>query len=387
MRSIVVSKFVPWPPNSGDKRRTLAIARALKDVGEVVICGFAADGEDVAGLASQGFEVRAVPLRRGILKTLVGLVHGQSLSGARFWDADLAEAVASATGDPFDTIVVVHPQLQMYLPKGAWSRAVIDMQNVESALAARVAATRRGVARALYAIDSIALRRLERRAGRARLVTAVSEGDKRELVTAIHADNVLVVPNAWDSATPLPPTVDPVVSFVALLSWGPNVAAAVWFATNVWPRVIEAVPEARLHLVGREPSAEVRGLASESVVVTGTVDRLEPWYEASAISVAPLLAGGGSRLKILESLAFGRPVVATAIGVEGLEDLIGDGVVVADDVEGMAREIITLLRDPALAQRIGEAGVEAVDSRHSWRSATEPLLAAVASSTAVGSTP
>jgi glycosyltransferase involved in cell wall biosynthesis len=108
------------------------------------------------------------------------------------------------------------------------------------------------------------------------------------------------------------------------------------------------------------------------------VPDLEPWYARTRVALAPLLAGGGSRLKILEALAAARPVVATTIGVEGLEDLVGRGVVVADEPAAMADAVVDLLRDPARSAALGEAGAKAVATDHSWRAAVRPLLAELA---------
>ena len=102
-----------------------------------------------------------------------------------------------------------------------------------------------------------------------------------------------------------------------------------------------------------------------------------PWYARTRVALAPLLAGGGSRLKILEALATGRPVVSTSIGAEGLEDLIGRGVVVADDPAVMAAAVAELLRDPDRSAALGRKGTAAVAADHSWAAAVRPLLAAL----------
>jgi glycosyltransferase involved in cell wall biosynthesis len=126
----------------------------------------------------------------------------------------------------------------------------------------------------------------------------------------------------------------------------------------------------------------VQELAGPSVEVTGTVPDLEPWYARTRVCVAPLLAGGGSRLKILEALAAGRPVVATSIGAEGLEDLVGRGVVVEDDPDRMAAALAELLSDGDRSAELGRAGVAAVAADHSWSAAVRPLLAALATPSA-----
>jgi glycosyltransferase involved in cell wall biosynthesis len=152
------------------------------------------------------------------------------------------------------------------------------------------------------------------------------------------------------------------------------VDGALWLGSKVWPLVRAARPDARLALVGREPSAAVRDLAARDVDVTGTVADVQPYLARAGLALAPLRAGGGSRLKILEALAAGRPVVATKVGAEGLDDLVGHGVVVADDARSFADAMLALLDDPEAAERLGREGHDFVASRYTWDATLAPLL-------------
>ena len=378
MRSVVVAKFVPWPPNSGDKRRTLGIVRALRARGEVTLCAFAGPDEDAGPLEAEGVEVRSVPLRRRPADLVAGLVRGRSLTAARFWDPALADEVAAATATGADVLVIEHVQLLPYSRGVRAGRTVLDMHNVESSLAGRIAESGAGVRRLAWSVEARALRALEATAPRLDVVAVVSEVDRAALAGIVEHPDVVVVPNAWDEPRPLPPAEEPVTSFVALLSWGPNVDAATWFCREVWPHVVRTLPGARLQLVGRNPADEVRALAGPTVEVTGTVPDLDPWYARTRVCIAPLLAGGGSRLKILEALAAGRPVVATTVGAEGLEDLVGRGVLVADEPARMASVLAELLADGERCAELGRRGAAAVASDHSWEAAVRPLLATLA---------
>jgi glycosyltransferase involved in cell wall biosynthesis len=167
------------------------------------------------------------------------------------------------------------------------------------------------------------------------------------------------------------------VAFVATMGWAPNVDAAVWLAQDIWPTILARVPQARLLLVGKDPAPAVLALADDTIEVTGTVDDVRPYLARARVVVAPLRAGGGTRLKIMEALDFGRPLVATTVGCEGMEDLIGRGVVVADTAPGLAGTIAELLLDPAGAAALGRAGHDAVAADHTWDAALAPLLQAV----------
>jgi polysaccharide biosynthesis protein PslH len=188
---------------------------------------------------------------------------------------------------------------------------------------------------------------------------------------------VMVCPNGIDMPEPLPMAGSATVAFVATMGWAPNTDAALWLGREIWPLVVSRVPEARLLLVGRDPTPAVRALQSGTIEVTGTVDDVRPYLARTAVSVAPLRSGGGTRLKLLESLGVERPVVSTTIGADGLEDLVGRGVVVADDAQGIADALVDLLKQPEKAADMGRAGHDAVASDHSWDGALAPLLEAV----------
>ena len=188
---------------------------------------------------------------------------------------------------------------------------------------------------------------------------------------------MLVCPNGREPSAVLPEAPGPTVAFVATMGWAPNIDAAVWLGREIWPRVRERVPGARLLLVGKDPAPAVLALEDRDIEVTGTVAEVNPYLARSRVVVAPLRAGGGTRLKIMEALDVGRPVVATSLGCEGMEDLVGQGVVVADTVPALADAIVDLLLDPAGAAALGRAGHDAVKARHSWDVALAPLIEAV----------
>jgi glycosyltransferase involved in cell wall biosynthesis len=277
---------------------------------------------------------------------------------------------------PVDLLQVEYLQMAPLANGLAARRRVLDLHNVESELVASHGRTRRVPASLLYLMEAGALRRMERRVlGTFDRVVVVSDRERGRL--PFGTGTALVCPNGQDPPSLLPAATSPVVAFVATLGWAPNVDAALWLGREIWPEVVLRVPEARLLLVGRSPSPAVRALAGPGVEVTGTVPDVSPYLKQAQVVVAPLRAGGGTRLKIMEALGAGRPVVSTSIGCDGLEDLVGRGLVVADDTRAMVDEITRLLSDPSDARRLGKLGHDAVNEGHTWDAALAPLLAAV----------
>jgi glycosyltransferase involved in cell wall biosynthesis len=371
----MVTKFVPLPDNSGGKQRSLAIARRLARRADLVLCAYDDGGADVAGLEKLGIDVRTVPWRPSVVGAARGVARTRSISAGRFWSTALRRTVLRAAAEgPLDLLQVEYTRMAPYADGVAATTRVLDLPDVESALAASYARARRPPLSIPFDLEAAALRGVERRALRTfDTVVVVSERERRRLPGAA-AGSVLVCPNGIDMPDPLPEATSPTVAFVATMGWAPNTDAALWLGRDIWPRVTALVPEARLLLVGRDPTAAVRALASDGVEVSGTVDDVRPYLARTAVTVAPLRAGGGTRLKLLEALGVRRPVVSTTIGADGLEDLVGRGVVVADDAPGIALALVDLLKHPAKAADMGRAGHDAVASDHSWDGALAPLL-------------
>lgn len=146
----------------------------------------------------------------------------------------------------------------------------------------------------------------------------------------------------------------------------PNVDAAVWFCERVWPRVRERLPGVRVHLLGSNPTDDVRALSKQAgVEVVGFVEDLKPWFDAIRLSIAPLRYGAGIKGKLGTSLSFGVPSVATAIAVEGMHLRDGEHVLVADDEAEFADAVVRLYTDGALWERISAAGLDFVADTYS----------------------
>lgn len=371
----MITKFLPVPADSGGKQRSLALLERLVGVGDVTICAFDDGSADHESLRRLGVKVRTAP-RPGAVDTLLGVARRRSISAGRFSSRALLREIRDEARVPPDCLVVVYSQLAPYANVVDARHKVLDLQNVESSLLASYAASGRGLSSVPAWVESRAVRRIERTALRTYdTISVVSETDRTRL-PGFHR-RVLVCPNGWQPGSPLPASTEPVVAFVGLLGWAPNADAAVWLAEQVWPHVRRAMPEARLVLVGREPTAAVRALSRDDIAVTGTVPEVTPYLARARVAVAPLRAGGGSRLKILEALDAGRPVVATTIGAEGLEHLVGRGILLADDPADYAKTVVELLRDPERAASLGRQGNAAVAERFSWDRTLAPLLADV----------
>jgi len=157
----------------------------------------------------------------------------------------------------------------------------------------------------------------------------------------------------------------PVVLFLGMLNYFPNVDGARFFVEKIWDKVREEIPEAELHICGHSPSDSVKRLErNEGVRVIGPIEDAREAMEKCSVFIIPLRVGGGVRLKLLQALSTGCPVVSTSIGCEGLEFTDGEHLLVADEPTDFANAISRLLKNDELRIRLGQAGRKRVEERY-----------------------
>ncbi len=167
-----------------------------------------------------------------------------------------------------------------------------------------------------------------------------------------------------------PERAGPRLLYVGTVHYPPNFLGLKWFLNECWPLVRQRVPEARFDVVGRGGEALLP--VPDGVTIHHYVDSLDPYYQQAAVFVVPLFSGSGIRLKILDALSHGVPVVSTRAGYAGLEVTEGDELLVADDAPGFAGHVCRLLEYPAERRRLAESGLAFIEQNHS------PALAAQA---------
>jgi glycosyltransferase involved in cell wall biosynthesis len=164
---------------------------------------------------------------------------------------------------------------------------------------------------------------------------------------------------------------------MATMYWPPNIDGVLGFAREVLPLIRHDEPDAPFYIVGARPPDEVRALMIDATIeVTGYVDDPMPYLESSALMVVPLRAGGGMRVKILEALARGIPVVSTTIGAEGIDVTPGEHLLIADEPADFAAAVVRLLRDRVFADQLAANGHRHAIGRYDWRAvcpAVEPV--------------
>lgn len=208
-------------------------------------------------------------------------------------------------------------------------------------------------------------------------VFCVSEKDKK-IFERIFRDRVKfdVLPNGVDTEEikPLPYIEKPVLIYIGAMRYYPNVLAVKWFIEKVFPLILKEVPECIFYVVGGGVPENLKKYEKKyPVKFTGYVENLKEWYEKAKITVVPLKIGSGTRLKILESMAYGKPVVSTSTGAEGIEIKDGENIFIADSPEEFARKVVLLYKNTAIYNKIKENARKLVEEKYDWKKISEKL--------------
>jgi len=163
--------------------------------------------------------------------------------------------------------------------------------------------------------------------------------------------------------------------FSGKMSYHANISMVKYLVSEIMPKIWQKRPNTRLVVVGKDPSADVRGLSADPrITVTGTVDDIRSYLWNATIAVVPLVYGAGIQNKILEAMACGTPVITTSRTLSSLRVQSGKDLLVANDANGFSMEVLRLLEDQKLQREIGDSGAVYVRNQHSWSSVAKDLL-------------
>jgi len=152
------------------------------------------------------------------------------------------------------------------------------------------------------------------------------------------------------------------------MDFRPNVDAALWFAATVLPKVRASIPAAEFVIVGQRPHARLSSLRRhDGIRIIGAVDDVRPYIAGASVYVVPMRMGGGTRLKVLEAMAMGAPIVSTSMGVDGFDVENGREVVIADDPDRFAIEVVKTIEDVERRRVLGERGRRFVEAKYDWK--------------------
>ena len=374
MRILFVSEMVPWLPcHDGFRVSPANLVRNLADRNnEVHLIALANGGETKEQLEwarPYGRSISIFPSSYGMRARMRVITSSPDPALTRF----VGDAVARI--DP-DVMHLEGGGLAPILRSSA--RGVPAVLSVHDSKALRyldfAAFTNDARKRISLKLLAIVARRHERRWFRhANRVVAASPFDAEALSASVSRDRIVSIPYGVDLdfyARQAPPEPGRIV-FTGSMNWPPNEDAAEHFARNILPAVRSRIPDASFWIVGADPTARVRSLASvPGVHVTGTVADIRPWIWSAAVYASPLRFGLGVKNKILEAMASGAAIVATTRSLSGTPLVDGRDAMVADDDPKFAAAVVRVLSDPELRNSIARAARREAEMEYSWDSIT-----------------
>jgi polysaccharide biosynthesis protein PslH len=378
MRILFLSRWYPYPADNGSRIRIFNLLRGLARKHTITLVSFTQQeisAEHRAALEPYCAGISTVPyqpFRPNGLRARLGFLSLKPRSVIDTYSPQLAAIVAQQvrTGH-FDLVIASQIDVAPYALAIPGVQTVLEELEIttiyEQAVRPPDAAARLRSS-LTWAKHRLYVQQLLRKFNGCTVVSAA----ERTLVAGLAPAHtaISVIPNGVDSAACAedygPPAADSLI-YAGSLTYGPNYDAVSYFLRDIFPYIRKERPTAHLTVTGSTTNVALEQLpAGDHWHLAGYLPDVRPAIARAQISVVPLRQGGGTRLKILESLALGTPVVATSKGAEGLELRHGEEIIIADHPAAFAEAVLALLRDPALRQRLSSAGRAAVAQRYDW---------------------
>jgi glycosyltransferase involved in cell wall biosynthesis len=397
MNVLIITAAMPFPPMSGGQLRTFHIAKAIARQHAVKVVGFTYGERHEA--PPYAAEVVAVPWAAPRLYSEMKSENPeQAKRASRLLDADLAEpwlascydvpamedAIGQQISQGVDLVLFEGTPLARFLPLvPAGIPRILDLMDLCSLMAQRAADCAQGEAHERAGREATRVRKFESwAAGECDALLVCSEQELESAKHLIGVHRAHLIANGVNTRHFVPKRGKPEsgnILFTGNFGYAPNAEGAQYFVHQILPLITACVPHAALHLAGAQAGPTIRDLGGPRVRVHGRVDDMRPYQELASVVVAPLLRGGGTRLKILEAAASANAIVTTSIGVDGLEFSDGDSLLIRDPPRYFADAVIRILQEPALRAALGARARE-VSEEYDW-AAIESRVADVVNET------
>ena len=381
---------VPYVP-SLVRVRPYNLIRSLADRGHQVtvftVWVNEQDQELIEDLRQYVYEVKALPMPawRSLWNCLPALFSGDPLQTSYSWDSNLLSHLSGSA--PYDVVHVEHLRGARYglqLKANTNLPVVWDSVDCISHLFKQAAAKSNDMKSRLRSMFE--LKRTEKYEGwlldKFNHILVTSSVDKEALLSlkpdGKHAAPISVIPNGVDIDTFRPDaTIEPDTSTIVIsgkMSYHANISMVMHLFHDIMPHVWAKRDDARLLIVGKDPTREVQALDSHPMVtVTGTVPEIRPYLCQATLAVTPITYGAGIQNKVLEAMACGTPVVTTSQAVSAIHVVPGRDLLVADKSETFADAIVSLLNDSNYRHQLGDAGRTYIENHHLWTMSAERL--------------
>lgn len=358
---------IPYPPNKGDKIRSFNLLKALSEKYQVYLGCFIDDDYDfqyIDKLADWCVEYKCRKLRKSVakLRGLTAFLTGKPITLPYYADYELQNWVhQTITKHQIDTVMVFSSSMAQYVdfPQYVHLHRVIDFVDVDSDKWRQYADNQSGIMSHVYRREYRKLQSYEQHycdvfnyslfvspdeAALFRTLMPATLGTKIEPL--LNGVDVHFFDPSIEINAPEYPLHSPFIVFTGAMDYWANVDAVVWFCQSVWPSILAAKPDLHFYIVGGNPSAQVQALhGKEQVWVTGRVEDVRPYIRSAKMVVAPLRIARGIQNKVLEAMAMAKPIVASAMAMEGINAPQLPALKVTDNADVFVNACLDMLSD------------------------------------------
>lgn len=387
MKILVISTWFPLPPDNGSRMRTYNLLRQLGAEHTLDLLTLSQTERDADHLTEVQKFCRRVAVfpepqfNPGAMRSWLGFFSPTPRYFQAHHSQELEALMTRWTREEtYDAVLAITLGAAPYAAKLDIPLKVLDQHNVESQVIKRKSQNEKSPIRRLrYMPTWIKTERFERGiASRFDAISVVSHPERELMRTLLkngHRDCVHVIPNGVDPALleyPSPGKEDGLLVLNGALTYQPNRDAAECLCREILPRVQARFPQAHVRITGGLKGVKLGSLRDiPGVEFTGYVDDIRRIVASACALVVPLKFGGGTRLKILEAMALGTPVVSTSVGAEGIDVTDGEDILLGETTDELADRTVRLLADPHLAERIAENARALVRDRYQWPAIAE----------------
>nr|MBD3621012.1 glycosyltransferase family 4 protein [Sunxiuqinia sp.] len=381
MRILQVTNKVPYPANDGGAIACMNLTRGFALLGhEVTVLAMNkkkhhTDLSDIPEFVKAWSEFRlvGVPARITFYAAIVNfLFSGKPYNAVRFISKQFArELQRLLTEKNFDIVQLEGLYVCPYIPlirKYSKAKIVYRAHNIEHEIWDRSAALSKGLKKFYLKVLTRRLRAFEKSfLNQYDLLVPITERDGMLLNKMGNSRPAHVSPTGIDSQVLIPHAKNlehPSLFHIGSLEWAPNQEGLLWFVEKCWPKILKKFPELKFYIAGRKaPEWLVRRFRAPNIVFMGEIPDAYEFMNSKSIMVVPLFSGSGMRIKIIEGMALGKPIVSTPIGTEGIATQSGKNILIADNEQEFISDIGRLITDKELFHNIGRNAIEYIQEK------------------------
>lgn len=387
MKILLLTNKSPWPPMDGGSSATLCMIKMLADRGAAVtVLSFntqkhRVDTNNVPGTFAD-FHFIDIDSRIRPFSLIYNLFFSSvPYTLTRFEDTAFSKKLVAVLKSEFDIVQIEGLPMTCYLPlirRHSGAKIIFRPHNIESIIWSELAVEEKNLLKKLYfTITSLKTLKIERKiTGSFNGVAAISPNDKEWFTKNGCTKPIIVSSPSPDVTVKTDGIIKPMsAGFIGALDWRPNINGLRWLIKKVWPVVTKKLPEACLYIAGRNPGKEIEGICKgRNIIFIGETKSSAGFLEDKEVMAVPLFSGSGIRMKILEGMSLGKPIVATPAAAEGIIFKENKDIFIAADPGEFAAHIIRLLLDENLRNATGINARENVRKNYDIFASAEELI-------------